>query len=464
MTDIELLAAILRGDRDIAASLSGVDAEALCRGAAEHGVLPLVADRLAQASMSRRRCGRCCADGATTALVMDLARVAELKQLLRALASGGVSPLLLKGAHLAFSHYARPYLRPKPDTDLLVPPHALDAVRRIVLDLGYEPCPAIPGELVAGQATFEKRRGDRPVHTVDVHWKIFNALPFADVLTYDELAGRAVAVPSLDSSARGLSSVDALVLAAVHRIAHHFDSDRLIWLYDIDLIARGLTHEEWREFAALVRARKVAAVCRRSLQRAVDRFGTNVPAWVWTDLRPGDAVESNRPVPRPAHAFRRGARRFTHLVAVARPLAAHARARLPAGHLHARRVRALECGAAVTAVRPPPAAGRTKMAQEASVICGSDSPLSQPLLCMLRSGPSRASHRVMKSGLPYDSPGSSTSDGSPPGANLNSRIWTREAAPVVHCSTRPAQFPADQILHAPSAAASADGYPRRNPR
>jgi Uncharacterised nucleotidyltransferase len=291
MTDIELLAAIVRGDRDIAASLSGVDAEAFCRRAAEHGVLPLVAERLAHSKHVPTALRTLLRTRRTTALVMDLARVAELKQLLRALASGGVLPLLLKGAHLAFSHYARPYLRPKPDTDLLVPPHALDAVRRIVLDLGYEPCPAIPGELVAGQATFEKRRGDRLVHTVDVHWKIFNALPFADVLTYDELAGRAVAVPSLDSSARGLSSVDALVLAAVHRIAHHFDSDRLIWLYDIDLIARGLTHEEWREFAALVRARKVAAVCRRSLQRAVDRFGTNVPAWVWTDLRPGDAVE-----------------------------------------------------------------------------------------------------------------------------------------------------------------------------
>ena len=175
-----------------------------------------------------------------------------------------------------------------------MPPHARDAVRRIVLDLGYEPCPAIPGELVTAQATFEKRHGGRLVHTVDVHWKIFNALPFADVLTYDELAGRAVAVPSLDPSARGLSSVDALVLAAVHRIAHHFDSDHLIWLYDIDLIARSLTHDEWREFAALVRARKVAAVCQRSLQRAVDRFGTNVPAWVWTDLVSGDAAEGER--------------------------------------------------------------------------------------------------------------------------------------------------------------------------
>jgi hypothetical protein len=294
MTDIELLAAIVRGDRDIAASLSSVDAEAFCRRAAEHGVLPLVAERLAHGEHVPAALRTLLRTRKTVALVVDLARVAELKRLLRALARGGVLPLLLKGAHLAYSHYARPYLRPKPDTDLLVPPHARDAVRRIVLALGYEPCPAIPGEFVAAQATFEKRRGGRLVHTVDVHWKIFNALPFADVLTYDELAGRAVAVPSLDQSARGLSSVDALVLAAVHRIAHHFDSDHLIWLYDIDLIARGLTHEEWRDFAALVRARKVAAVCRRSLQRAVDRFGTDVPAWVWTDLPSGDAAEGER--------------------------------------------------------------------------------------------------------------------------------------------------------------------------
>ena len=146
MTDIELLATIVRGDRDIVASLSGVDAggvsavgqrsTACCRSwlsgwrTAKHVPTAL-------RTLLRTR--------GTDALVMDLARVAELKQLLRALARGGVLPLLLKGAHLAYSHYARPYLRPKPDTDLLVPPHARDAVRRIVLDLSAdEPCPAIP--------------------------------------------------------------------------------------------------------------------------------------------------------------------------------------------------------------------------------------------------------------------------------------------------------------------------------
>src|SRR3984957_6953748 len=210
MTEIELLAAIVRGDRDIAASLSGVDAEAFCHRAAEHGVLPLVAERLGHDEYLPAALRMLLRTRKTDALLVDLARVSELKRLLRALVRGGVLPLLLKGAHLAYSHYPRPYLRPKLDTDLLVPPHARDAVRRIVLDLGYEPSPAIPGELVTTQATFEKRRGGRLVHAVDIHWKMFNALPFADVLTYDELAGRAVKIPSLDPSARGLSSVDAL--------------------------------------------------------------------------------------------------------------------------------------------------------------------------------------------------------------------------------------------------------------
>jgi Uncharacterised nucleotidyltransferase len=291
VTEIELFAAIVRNDRDIAASLTGVDAEAFCRRAAEHGVLPLVAQRLARGEHVPAALRTPLRTRETDAIVLDLARVTELQRLLRTLARAGVLPLLMKGAHLAHSHYARPYLRPRIDTDLLVAPHARDAVRSIVLDLGYLPCPAIPGELVTAQATFAKRSGGRLVHTIDVHWKIFNALPFADVLTYDELATRAVALRSLDVSARGLCSVDALVLAAVHRVAHHFDSDRLIWLYDIDLLARGLTDEEWREFTALVRARKVAVVCRRSLQRAVDRFGANVPAWVWTDLQSDDTAE-----------------------------------------------------------------------------------------------------------------------------------------------------------------------------
>ena len=69
-----------------------------------------------------------------------------------------------------------------------------------------------------------------------------------------------------------------------------------------------------------------------------------------------------------------------------------------------------------------------------------------------------------KSGIAYDVQGQGPVVVLLTGANLDLRMWAREAAPVVDCSTRPAQFPVAQILHVPSAAASADGCPRRNPR
>lgn len=284
MTDLQLLAAIVRGDGDVSAALASADADTFCRQAAQHGVLPLVAERLVRCehipaglrSRLRKR--------ATELLALELVREAELKRVVKALDRGGVPALLLKGAHLAYSHYARPDLRPKHDTDLLVPPEARDAVCRILLGLGYERSVENSGELVAAQSMYVKRRHGRLLHIVDVHWKIANALPFAGVLTYGELAARAVAIPSLDAAARGLSGVDALVLASIHRVAHHFDSDHLIWLYDIDRIAQRFVDNEWREFVAIVRSRQVAAVCQRSLRRAVEWFGTDVPAWVWTDL------------------------------------------------------------------------------------------------------------------------------------------------------------------------------------
>jgi hypothetical protein len=75
-----------------------------------------------------------------------------------------------------------------------------------------------------------------------------------------------------------LSDVHAVVLACVHRVAHHYGSDFLIWLYDIDLIARRLPPNDWREVAHVAAERKVAQVVRRSLARAATVFDTPVPA------------------------------------------------------------------------------------------------------------------------------------------------------------------------------------------
>ena len=56
---------------------------------------------------------------------------------LAALASGGMRPILIKGAPLAYSVYDAPSARLRCDTDLVVPREHVDAVRSTLIGIGY---------------------------------------------------------------------------------------------------------------------------------------------------------------------------------------------------------------------------------------------------------------------------------------------------------------------------------------
>lgn len=282
---IALLAAIVRGDTTALDAMSDADQDALCAHAVQHGMLPLVCAQLASGASAPPPLLAKLRRAAAADVAGDLAREQELRRLLTGLADAGVDPLVIKGAQLAYTHYPRPDLRPRVDTDLLIPTDRRGTAHQVLLNLDYEPARQMGGDLVAYQAFYVKRRGGHPVHAVDVHWKIANSQVFADVLGYEELAAEAVPISRLSSVARGLSPVHALLLACTHRVAHHFDAECLIWLYDIDLLARTMSQEEWRRFADLAAERKVVTVCRRSLERASRWFGTAVPDWVWRDAR-----------------------------------------------------------------------------------------------------------------------------------------------------------------------------------
>src|SRR5262249_29782310 len=182
----------------------------------------------------------------------------------------------------------RPDLRPRIDTDLVVPPRSRAAAAAVLERLGYTRRGEMSGTLVTSQAMYGKRRNRAVAHAVDVHLRIGNPQLFADVLSYDELADAAIPIPNLHAEGRGPGNVHSLLLACVHRVAHHGDPDHLIWLYDIALLAGTFDEIDWDRFLTLAFQRKVASVCRRSLERAVDRFGARVPAAVWSDdrLRP----------------------------------------------------------------------------------------------------------------------------------------------------------------------------------
>jgi hypothetical protein len=109
----------------------------------------------------------------------------------------------------------------------------------------------------------------------DVHWRIADPAAFAGVLSYDEL--RADSLPGPLEGTRRPGNVHALIIACVHRAAHHYDTDRVLLLYDIHLIASSLDALAWQRFVETAQRLRISAVCRRGLQLAATLFGEQCP-------------------------------------------------------------------------------------------------------------------------------------------------------------------------------------------
>lgn len=209
-------------------------------------------------------------DAAVRAAVLEPFRLADLRALLDALAGRGVVPLIVKGTALAYSLYDAPEQRPRADTDLLIAEEELDAARAAFRGLGYVE------QISSGdmeQTMFRRVDAAGADHVYDVHWAATNAPAFADALRIDELRARSVPLPRIGEHARTISDVDALLYACVHRVAHHFDSDRLIWLADIHLLRERMRRDEHARFWALAAEREVVGVCIRSIERTNEWFG-----------------------------------------------------------------------------------------------------------------------------------------------------------------------------------------------
>jgi len=308
------LCRILEGEtrempRDAAASR-------LWAAAREHGVEWLVAVRTGRID-----------DEARAEVVLDELRVHELNRVLASLEQHGLEPVVFKGAALAHTHYQASWTRPRVDADVLVSPEGRDRATACLQCLGYAPRPVVSGVLVSSQRPFAMTDAHGLEHVVDLHWRIANPQVVADVLTHGTLLARARTVDVRGQRVRVPAPTDALLLACVHRAAHHGDDESLLWLYDIHVLAAGLGPGEWAEFLDEAVSRGVAALCWRGLSLAVDRFGTAVPRSAEARLSGRDRVE------RSARYLRRNVRPAAHLMADVAAVGPRAGARLLWEHL-----------------------------------------------------------------------------------------------------------------------------------
>jgi hypothetical protein len=219
---------------------------------------------------------------------VESVRERQLALTLTSLAARAVYPILLKGTALAYTHYPDFGLRPRVDTDFLIQEKDLAVTERVLAELGFVRQNAVSGEWVTYQAAYLKEAGRGLRHIYDFHWKVSNVQLFSGVMSYPELQATLTPVPALGPHARTLDLVHALLLACVHLVAHHRNSNHLIWLYDVHLLASHAQAKEWKLFVRLAREKRLRAVCAYTLKRACECFGTSLPLQLMRSLDAND--------------------------------------------------------------------------------------------------------------------------------------------------------------------------------
>jgi len=280
----DLLARALRGDLSWA-DAAPWDGDALLRSAEHHGIVALLWRGLHQDPAAPPALVSGLAVRVTAEVARAAVRERELASVLRAFVAHGVDGIVVKGAALAHTCYEQPWLRARTDTDVLIQPgsfpHAADALAAV----GYTPADAVStGRFVSHQAAFERRDAHGVTHVVDVHWKAVNPQILSDAVSFDEVRATSRMAEVSGTAFRVPEPAWSVVLACVHRLAHHQDQERLGWLYDIHLLAAGFETPDWDRLLRIARRRQVSAICADGLEAAGRLLGTRIPGRVIESL------------------------------------------------------------------------------------------------------------------------------------------------------------------------------------
>lgn len=244
---------------------------------------------------------------------------ALLSQVGQALDTAAIPWAALKGLALADRVYPRADLRHGVDVDVLVRGQdlgraldALEAASLVLLDRNWPLLRALEvGEL--------RLRASSGV-LLDLHWHLLNdrALRGQFSVSAAAMVDRAVAVPG--AGYRRLADVDDIVQVGLH--AALSGANRLVWLLDVDLLARQ-PDLDWTAVVLRARAAGAAPALALVLDRCQAVLGTPVPAGAvvrlagptWRALcsavRRRQVLAADPAAPSLARALSRAARRDT---------------------------------------------------------------------------------------------------------------------------------------------------------
>ena len=222
------------------------------------------------------------AEHARTALLDALHRTA-LNDLSGVFANAAIPGLVIKGAALALSHYSSPGLRPRVDTDLFIEPSKQLLAHQILLDTNWQPLASNFSAVVLPERTYQKRFSGALI-SLDLHWALSARPILARALPFDTLYANSVAFDA-PGHWQMPCSVDALLIAAVHRIGHHRDQERYIWLYDVHLLWQVMTPTEQETTLSRAETLGLCAILYDALASCQVLFHSNIFAAQLTRLQ-----------------------------------------------------------------------------------------------------------------------------------------------------------------------------------
>ncbi len=210
-----------------------------------------------------------------------MVRRTQLNNLLKWLGEAGIEPLVLKGAALGEIVYSDVFQRPTADIDILVPKNSLENAREVLLKNGYRSKRGDRRGLMGWTCDEEflpaVAQEDRRF-VVELHWALTSHAQLVESIEPDVIFGRSDRVDLLDRPFRALNPVDALVYACLHIFYKHINELRLIWFYDIHLLAQRIENMGlWSEVVSLSQQWQARLALVNCLQLAQNWFGTPVP-------------------------------------------------------------------------------------------------------------------------------------------------------------------------------------------
>lgn len=195
----------------------------------------------------------------------ELATAPKIRHLLTRLQESGVRPIVLKGTAIAYTHYSENSIRTRGDIDLLLPRSDLPHAFSIMEAAGYK---FVFRQGFLGQELgFVDTSPEPKSLPLDIHWRGSSYVLLAHVLDIDDIIDSAIEIPQLAPLPCAMSPVYALLHACVHWAKHTAsgDSIRILWMYDIHLLAKGLNKSEIAHFTDGVTQKRISQICQAAL-------------------------------------------------------------------------------------------------------------------------------------------------------------------------------------------------------